>query len=436
MTPPIRLLAIFTLFATCWPSGSLLAQPTVDRCDFNALSPGKSVDVVFYGDRLEPPLHVWHSFAGSVEVLEPVDEKGEPKKPDLKQVRCRISVDAAQPPGVIGVAFANVKGNSDVFMMCVDDLPQIAEEADKNTSFDAPQAIELPGAIDGVCDTGRSDYYKFRLKKGEVISVDVLAGRLGSSLDPVIRLYHAAKQLVLSDDDPGLGADCRFAFQAPADDAYTLEILDNRFAGGQRYRIRIGKFPLASATYPIAVQVGVKTKVEFLGKHVSATSPTDIQFDASASRRTVSAENANGSSTAAISLVRKVIQYIEQEPNDDLGNATAINIPCGINGRFEEPGDGDHFQFAAKKGQVISFRPNSRSLGLPTIPYLQIYREDGQRVAESKVAEATEISLVFTAPDDGKYVLSVEDLLQDGGSSHGYHLDVVDSGAFVAKMKF
>jgi hypothetical protein len=436
MTTLIRSLAIISLLLAYSVSSELLAQPTVNRCESNALAPGKTVDVVFFGDRLERPLHVWHSFVGTVEVIEPLDENGKPKQPDLKQVQCRITVDANQPPEIVGLVFSNSKGNADVFMLCVDDLPRIAEDGGKNTSFDSPQVIDLPGAIDGVCDSGRSDYYKFHLKKSESISVDVLAGRIGSALDPVVRLYHGGKQLILSDDDPGLGADCRFAFQAPADDDYILEILDNKFAGGQRYRIRIGDFPLVSATFPIALQAGQKTKVEFLGKQVEAAIAKDLQFAGPAARKTILVANQNGLSSAALCLVRSNAQGIEQEPNDSLENATDIVVPGGVNARFAKPGDVDHFRFPAKKGQLFSFRPNSRSLGLPTIPFMQIYRENGQRLAESKVNEATEISLSFTAPDDGNYILSVEDLLQEGSSSHGYHIDVVESGAFLAKMKF
>ena len=78
--------------------------------------------------------------------------------------------------------------------IAVGNEPEIAEQEPNDTLAQA-QAISLPVSINGRIDGGNQrsgspdeDYFRFHANKGEKVSIDVAAARLGSSLDSVIEI--------------------------------------------------------------------------------------------------------------------------------------------------------------------------------------------------------------------------------------------------------
>src|SRR5207249_172983 len=123
--------------------------------------------------------------------------------------------------------------------------PSIVESGENKTMTNAQQ-LKLPVAVDGASDELSFDYYKFTAKKGQRISFEIVAQRLGSRLDPVLRLLDAkGRELEYCDDDPGAGADSRFAHRFAAGGKYFLEIRDVNYQGGPQYfyRLRVGNLP-------------------------------------------------------------------------------------------------------------------------------------------------------------------------------------------------
>src|SRR5205823_1772361 len=73
----------------------------------------------------------------------------------------------------------------------IDDLPTVARAAGP-LPLDHPQEISPPIAIDGATESFAADCFAFTAQKGQRISIDAVAGRLGSKLDPVLRLLDSA----------------------------------------------------------------------------------------------------------------------------------------------------------------------------------------------------------------------------------------------------
>ena len=78
--------------------------------------------------------------------------------------------------------------------LAVGSEPEMLEEEPNNTVAQA-QAVSLPVTINGHIDGGLragqnsdEDYFRFRARKGEQLSIDVAAARLGSALDSVIEV--------------------------------------------------------------------------------------------------------------------------------------------------------------------------------------------------------------------------------------------------------
>lgn len=95
----------------------------------------------------------------------------------------------------------SVKGNGGWSLnrvkLAVGSDPQVMEQEPNNSATQA-QAISLPvtinGHISGGANNGGSadeDYFRFHAHKGEVVSIDVAASRLGSPLDSVIEVLDA-----------------------------------------------------------------------------------------------------------------------------------------------------------------------------------------------------------------------------------------------------
>ena len=100
-----------------------------------------------------------------------------------------------------------------------------------------------------------------------------------------------------------------------------------------------------------------------------------------------------------------------------------------------QAGDKDHFSFNATKGQVLNFRSLSRSLGSAAYLQLRVLNGEGGQVATTSVSDAAELSLRYTIPDDGKYVLVVDDLLRRGGPDFVYRVAVTLGNSFSLTLK-
>ncbi|MFM7842910.1 MAG: PPC domain-containing protein [Planctomycetota bacterium] len=410
-----------------------LAQPAVSAALPAAVTPGKTVDVTLTGAKLDNPLTVWTSFPGKVEVKPlPADAK-----PGQTTRVLSITADPAAPVGIGGLMVGTAEGVSDVLLLLVDDLPSVADNG-QNQQLTQPQELTLPVAVDGVSDGPRADYYRFTAAAGQRLAIEVVAGRLAQDYDPVLRLLDATgKEILAADDDPGLGADCRLTHTFAAAGMYIIEVRDNQYRGGGRYRLRVGDFPLVTTAYPLGVQAGTTAKIGFAVPRGDAPPAIDLAVPAAPGTRLgIGAKWPSAAISGLASVViSKYPEAVEAEPNNEPGMATAGVVPGGFNGRLEAPGDRDYFSFEAKKGQKLLFKAMSRSFGSPALVKFFVQKADGAALAESPVSEADEEAVAFTVPDDGSYRLLVTDLLKRGGPDFTYRVSVEPVVPFSLALK-
>ncbi len=238
------------------------------------IQPGKAVDVVLHGGNLAGPTGVWSDLPLTAELTPGIEGNGT----GAGSVSYRLTVPADTPPGIAGFRVATGQGISNLRLILVDDLPSMVEAGDNHSPATA-QTVSLPMAVDGTCDGEASDFYKFSAAAGQRVSVEVFARRLGSPLDPAIRLLTTdGRELAYSDDELSTGADGRFSHTFDAAGEYLVEIRDIRYQGGGnfRYRLRFGDFPLVSAAYPLAVQKGTSASVQLTGPAVELPGPIAV----------------------------------------------------------------------------------------------------------------------------------------------------------------
>lgn len=126
--------------------------------------------------------------------------------------------------------------------MVVSDLPRILESGESNNTPQTAQAIEIPCGLSGRIETPADiDCFRFAAKKGDRVSLEVLARRLESQLDSIVRILKEDGAALIENDD--LREWDRLVYQdseienweAPADGNYVIEIRDVHLRGGPGY---------------------------------------------------------------------------------------------------------------------------------------------------------------------------------------------------------
>lgn len=399
------------------------AQPQVSYVVPMGLNPGKPNDIVLYGTNLAAPTRFWSSFPATSELTPGVANNGQ----DAAQVSYRLTIPAEAALGLGAIRMATNGGVTAALKpVLLDDLPTVLETADNHTPATA-QEITFPTAVEGAAEAESMDYFKFAGVAGQRVTVEVYARRLGTPLDPVVRLIDInGRELAYSDDEGGLGPDARFAYTLPGEGMYFLELRDIRYQGAAhfRYRMRIGNFPLVTSPYPLAGRPGTTSRLTWLGPQTAGSGPFEAALSGVGTQPlAVLLPGGQGSALATIGLSGRS-ELVEFEPNDDPAQAVPLTLPGAISGRFQAPRDHDYYSFDAKAGQRWLFIGQARSLGSPTDLMLRIHNVEGAVLGEADDAGTEEGVLDFTAPADGTFRLHVHDLHQRGGPEHGYRVAI------------
>lgn len=407
-------------------------QPTIASVNPGAIAPGKTTKLQLVGQNLKDPIRVWTSCGASI-VVNPID---------VNNATLECSLPESAMIGPMGVFVASADGVSEPFAMMVDDLPSVPDNA-ANHSREQSQLIDSLCAVDGVADAASSDFYRVRLSAGQRLAIEVVAQRLGSSMDPIVKVTDRnGKQVAFADDDDA-NADSRLHFIASVDDEYWIEVRDNKYAGGGRYRLRVGDFPLVDAAYPFAVATKGVGTFEWIGRDVPNEASQNVRFefhDQSTHPQdmtSVSTRLQNAKSSAWASLLRRDFALFSEpvKPQSAEPPQTPFAIPVGISGQLTMPAEQDRYTIQGTQGQTVRFSSRTRSLGLATVLQMQLFNAAGGKVAETAVADTDEWSFDYAFPDSGVYTLVVNDLLKRGGPGYGYWVEVTPAGQFSVAIK-
>lgn len=270
------------------------------------------------------------------------------------------------------------------------------------------------------------DYYRFTGKKGQRVSAEIVAQRLGARMDSLLRLLDArGRELAYNDDSPGAGSDSRLSITLPADGDYFLEVRDVNYDGGAecRYHLRVGNFPLIASAFPAGAQAGHETEFHFDCADGQTLPPMKFTPTSNLSRQFISICTAPGQGSGFVPIfVDDGPQVVEREPNDSPSTAMPISLPTTINGRLDHPGDRDYYSFHARRDEHFTFAAQTRSIGSPASVRLTIFNSDGGQLGVSKPEGPDDGSVAFTAPNDGVYKLLVEDLTDAAGRGSVYRI--------------
>jgi hypothetical protein len=182
------------------------------------------------------------------------------KAPDDPRAPHRLTFRGLVPPksaGLDGFEFRlrSEAGMSNPFLLTFARAPVVLDNGDNDTPEKA-QDVPVPCAIAGRIEKRRDrDWYAFRARKGETLSIEAFGDRLGAPLDLYFQLRNAATKQVLAelDDNPEVlnpqqfltrtEDPPRYRFVAVADGTYQLMVAsreaDSQAGPRHLYAVRI-----------------------------------------------------------------------------------------------------------------------------------------------------------------------------------------------------
>ena len=322
-------------------------------------------------------------------------------------------------------------------------LPEI-NEVEPNTDRAQPQVLAtLPVLINGQILDNDRDNFRFAAKAGQTIVCNVQARTLlaylpdtvPGFLDTCLTIRDPGGKILVSVDRFRHKPDSVLVYAIPQDGEYTLEVSDAIYRGRADfiYRMSIGVFPYLTHIFPLGGQRNTAAQIELHG--VALPAPTlefPVAADSPPLRFIGPVAGALPSNTQPFAIGDEP-EARETEPNDALAQATRVTVPAALNGRIQQPGDVDHFIFAAQANQVLTLDVRARRLDSPLDSFLTVLNAQGGGLTENDdfvdpdyplVLHHADSRLTYTFPAAGDYVLRIRDTQGKGGDEYAYRLVV------------
>lgn len=405
---------------------------------------GVAADLSVQGSRLDPSTRIIAPFAFTATDTEP--------KSTLSALRkFKITVAPDTPVGIYSIRVRTDEGLSNPVLFAVGQLPQVAEKED-NSTFDAAQPVPANAVVEGQAPGNDVDFFRFPGKKGQRILVDAQCARIGSGVDPTIRLTTAGRTYVASaDDTAGLLTDARLVATLPEDGDYVVELSDSRYQGAGRpiYRLVIGEVPTAEEVFPLGGRAGEVIGLEYRGgtvgdSKIAAASLKGVPglglMQPRMTARMLGLPGADLDLESAAPLV--VSTYTElRESGDPAAPPPLGAVPVVFNGRIDSKGDEDVFRLRTVPGERIRIKVDAASLGSALDGVLQVKNPAGAVLATADdvpnplvpkgpngaapAINTPDPSLDFAVPaGTNEVLLTLKDLKGEGGIGFPYRITV------------
>jgi hypothetical protein len=357
--------------------------------------------------------------------LLPLPESQQPEdypKDMTGEVRIRTNAEPGPRRGRLWTA----EGATTGLTFMVGELPEIIEE--ELDGDPVPVAVTLPVTINGrIFPREDVDLWSFIGRKGQPVTAEVWAGRLGSPLDSRLEVLDAGGR-VLAENDDAVGRDSRLRFVPPEDGTYTVRIRDAAGGGGQNYvyRLTLTSGPVVDHFYPLGGRRGSHVALQLTGQRVPAA-PIEVLVPRDALVTCPSRVAVAGKDSVPLQLdTDDLAEHLEAEPNDVPAQAMTISPPAMLNGRIDRPGDVDHWAFHAKKGQALALELRAASLGSPLQGSLIVADAAGKELVKAVAAgPLSDPVLSYVAPADGKYWVRIQDrFAHRGGPAFAYRVRI------------
>lgn len=324
------------------------------------------------------------------------------------------------------------QGFSELKLIRVTPLPVVAAVEPNETPMQA-MAISSNVTVSGTLPSGDVDCFTVSLKKGERLSAEVEAVRLGAQLvDTVLTVYGPDGKVIAKVDDTALfGQDPYLTIVAQMDGQYVIHVQEAALEGDEssRYALHVGNFPRPDFAFPPGGMAGQTVAVEFIGDALGTAQQQIRLPDQAGAEYGVFAEQMGLSSPTAIRFRISPFQnLIEVDPNDELTTLThpPVELPIAFNGVLEKISDVDRYRFLATEGVMYQFEVFAHQLGSPVDTVISIVDTSDTLLVRNDDSGSHDSRLVFRVPRSGEFQLIVTDKRGEGGKSFFYRVEATE----------
>ncbi len=413
---------VFAQSAADGPTGPRTTPPTLTSVKPLGAARGTTVEMTLEGFNLAGATEVYFSEPGLKGKVIRVKEL-----PDLSDIRLgsngtQSSIDVGPLPprnqvtveldiapeasvGPVRLRVLTPLGSSPEGSFLVE--PYYGESPDREPNDTADTAFEtyLPSVLTGVISrAGDVDYFKIKAKAGEELVFENQAMRIGSALQPIVRILAEDQAIIREFGYDGGATVSRFSHKFAKDGAYFVRISDYESSGraGNFYRILVGKLPVAVSTYPLGIRRGGEKQIAVSGYNLGASTilakGTASPADPDAAIFRVEAPSGQAFTDVKLSL--------GDDPEVEAGGANTapvsaqtVTLPATVNGRISAPGKDHLYRFPAKKGQPVMIEVNARRLGSELDSFVEVLDAKGQPIERLVARGVWETFLVLRDHD-------------------------------------
>jgi len=416
---PSVCLAIATV---AWLAAPAAAEPTLTRIEPPAAPQGATVDVKITGTELDGAAEVFFE-SGRIVAAAPVAE-------NETSLTVRLTVPADCPPGPQRLRVRTTDGLSQLRMFHVIASEQVAEK-EPNNGFEQAHPLAPGRAVWGALANEDVDVFKVHLPAGGRIAAAVDAMRLDQQiLDPHLELVDAEGFVIAAcDDHPLLGQDAALAATVGKEGDYFLRVRESAYGGGNNfYILHVGDFPVPHVAWPPGGAAGATLDIEWFGdpagpfkQQLTLTPP-----DGDGLARVRAVRDGKAAVFPVPLRVSAVPVAQAAEPNDEPEKATPGQAPGAIAGRIDTPEDVDWIRVPAPKGSKWKVTSWGRRLGSPVDLVIAAHRDTAkrERITSNDDTDSPDSLLEVTVPDEGAFLLRVNDFERRAGAEFIYWIDI------------
>ena len=341
-----------------------------------------------------------------------------------------ISIAADAPLGQALWRISCAQGGTGTRPFLIGDLPEHIE-SESNSTPQLAEPLNLPVTLNGqIYGEQDVDFFRLTLRKDQVLVCDVLAGRIGSRLDPLVQLLDTNGRL-LEPQEIRIGRDPVLALLAPADGDYLLRVANITFHGNAAcvYRITLSTQPLVVSAFPNAGRTDTSSVIQFRTM-TGIPGPLTVQNKPIQWRLGHAPLKPWGSRGPTLD-VGPERHLVETEPNNSRDQAGTVDVDSTLHGRLDDANDIDRFRFQAIAGKRYVLRATAATPGTPVLPILTLTNQNGKRLGRAtSVGNADrEARIEWVAKVDTNCHVEIRDLRfgSRGGDDFVYRLRLAEA---------
>lgn len=356
------------------------------------------------------------------------DLKVDGKDKKLATATLRIAPDA--PLGEQSLRIRTAHGISYLRTFWVGPFPGVAE-TEPNNAFTEAQRVELNTTVQGTVGLEDVDTFVVSLKKGQRLSVEAEAMRLGRVLfDAHIAIQDPRKfEIAACDDAPLLKTDPFVSIIAPEDGDYRIVIREAAYLGSEQsaYRLHIGTFPRPTSVFPLGGKPGETVEFTFSGDPAGPfTQSVTLPAEPTGSYPVFPALNGETAPSPIPLIVSAMDRSIQSGQNLNLKSAHPFPpIPSAVEGILDGPQPYRWFRFTATKDQNLDIRVIARALRSPLDAVISVRDAAGKTlIANDDDGPLPDSLIKFTCPADGEYFVVLSDQLRRTGPDFAFRIEI------------